>query len=377
MPVPEDRLRDLSALEVQADGVRRAVDDLLAAAHDPESPLRVRDGVDRLDGAVNSWLEATASIEVRLLSDAEAATNDRYDAEARLGGLALAQLSVAEDVATVAPLDEISLDEPTSAVQERVPGATDSSREVLVEGGLLRILSEPIDPEDERSPIAGASPEDNRIDEHAARVIDEVIDDILERSGRGVVAVATSLVGPVAHVLGHLSDALTATPAQIQTAFEKTARRIAKLVKLLVKRALEIFDSLTGGYGDAAKEFLKEAVWKEIERFGATVMSDLLNAPDVRARAVSRLATAPNPDARLQRVQKMKRQHSRWVGPVRLVAHGIPKLWAVMIGPVPAGAIATVGLLGYTAVVTGDQLDSSRIFVPDLWAGVVRRADGE
>jgi hypothetical protein len=115
------------------------------------------------------------------------------------------------------------------------------------------------------------------------------------------------------------------------------------------------------------------------EPLGARLIAELLNAGKVQTDAVQQLGVvhdAHERDDRIQRIKKLKKLHARWVGPVRYTADGLPLLAPMMVGPVPAAAIAGVGLLAWTVIVTGDQLDTSRRFFPDRWAGVVRRAGG-
>lgn len=381
--LPPERLRQIAALEGAAGAVRDAVNSVLAAAHEPDAELSARNGIDRVEAPVEAWLKATARIEEDLRSHDELGPEERADAEARLVGLALAHLAVASDVATLAPLDDLAPDasvatlgKPSEQDESGLPDRTDVVGEVLVDGRLLATLSAP-SVEEVGDGQDGEEVEAGDVDEDSGDVIDDVVNRLVVRAGKAGAAVLTSLADPLAHAMDDIFEALDVAPSHIQTAVERTVRRIANLVKRLVKRAVELFESLPGDYREAANDIVVEVGSEKAEPLSARAMDTLLGADDVRCRARASLATAPGPAASVCRIRQLNGLHRRWVGPVRLVAHGVPKLWAVPIGPVPAGAVAVVVLLAYTVIVTGDQIDSSRSFVTDLWTGVVRRAGGE
>jgi hypothetical protein len=374
MPVPEALLGQLGELDDPAARVRRAVNELLDAAHEPESLLTVSEGVDALERAVIGWLELTEQIEQQLRGYAAEFEEDRFDAEARLGGIALLHLSIASDVATVAPFDDLLTGSYAAALQERsrLPEYTIASSEVLIAGGLGETLSQPIEPEGgdgaAPDPISG-----DRFDE----LIDDVVREIVDRAGSAGTSVLVGMGGVLLHVLSPMHEAVRATPAFIRDAFQRGARRIAKLVKRLVGRATDVLDSVFSGYRNAVSEVLEEAVGRRFDPFGAALIAGIVKDEDVRARAARQLRSAEHPRRAARRVGKTATLHKHWVGPVPWVAKGLPALWAVPIGPVPAGAVAAVVLLAWTILLTGDQLDSDGQLFPDLWAGVVRRAGGE
>src|SRR5277367_2580347 len=119
MPVPEEVLNQLGELDDPAERVRRAVNELLDAAREPESPLTVNAGVDAIELAVLDWLEVTQRIEQQLREHAAEFEGDRFDVEARLGGIALLHVSIASDVAIVAPFDDLPPESRAASLQER------------------------------------------------------------------------------------------------------------------------------------------------------------------------------------------------------------------------------------------------------------------
>ena len=395
MPITGDLLNDLGQLGEAAGQVRAAVDHLLAAARDPDSTLTVSAGVDAVQRAVDNWASVTEELERRLQAHAREYPNDRFDAEARLGGIAMLHLSIAADVAILAPFDDALAGSlaPALEAQAGLPRRADTSRKVLEDGRLLESLSKPIEetsPNDGEEalpePIEEALPEDGASDapdqsrEIAQLAVDDVVNNIVDRAGTACSRVALQLGGVLVQVVHPLTEALKLAPPVVADAVRRQVRRIAKLVKFLVRRANDIFNAVLGKYREVLSPVLDEVGAELTETLGARLVVRLVDADRVRSNAEERLTRARNARQRKRRIQKMKHVktlHRRWVGPVRFVADGLPFLAPMMIGPVPTAAIAGVGLLGWTVIVTGDQLDTTRKFFPDLWCGVVRRAGGE
>jgi hypothetical protein len=395
MPITGDLLNDLGQLGEVAGQVRGAVDALLAAAHDPDSTLTVSAGVDAVQRAVDNWASDTEELERRLQAYAREYPDDRFDAEARLGGVAMLHLSIAADVAILAPFDDELADSLAAKLETRagLPLQADTSRKVLEDGGLLESLSKPVEesspedgeealpePNEEGLPEDGASDEPDESREIARLAVDDVVKNIVDRAGTACSRVALELGGILVQVAHPLSEALKLAPPAVADAVRRQIGRIAKLVKFLVRRANDIFNAVLGQYREVLTPVLDEVGAELTESLGARLVAKLVDADRVRSNAEERLTKARNARQRKRRIQKMKRVktlHSRWVGPVRFVADGLPFLAPMMIGPVPTAAIAGVGLLGWTVIVTGDQLDTTRRFFPDLWCGVVRRAGGE
>ena len=387
MAPPQEVLNPLGELDGPAERVRSAVDNVLAAARDPESALTVGELVTTVEQTVYAWVNITDRTEDGLRSYIREFPEDRLDIEARLGGLALLHLAIASDVATIAPLDDLPDTSRPAELRNLsvLPEQATTSLEVLTEGELSRTLSRPMEEEEPDDPdpaLAEDDLEDEDEDEDEdddKDDLDDVIRSIIGRAGKSGTAVVTGLGGLLSHAMHPLHEALSATPEFIRDAFEKSVRRIARLVKHLIARAAELFNSIFRGYREVVSPILAEAVPTAADALGAGLIGKILDGKQIRTDASAALQTAKNSrqrNRRLRKVRKVDKLHQRWVGPVRLVAAGLPGLSAVLVGPVPASAIAAVVLLAWTVVVTGDQLDAHRWYVTNFWPGVVARAGG-
>jgi hypothetical protein len=370
MAPPAGVLTQLVQLEVPLGVVRDAVDGLLNAAREPDSTLRLGDALDALERGVNAWLATAEPVEDALWAHGQASPDDLSDSQYRLGGLAMVHFAIASDVAAVAPVEEGGIS-PEMLVRDighrtELPDQAAMSRGVVAEG-LLRDLALPLE-EDELASLPG--------EHEGSEVIDEVVTDIAERAGKACAAVLTA-GGGITWVRDILRDRMQATPASIRKLLEMTTRRVNRLVGALVQRATFLLDSVTPGYRAASKRVLKQPPPEVTEPLEARLISKLVMAGAVRSEAKRRLASAPDRAARIRRIRDVKVLHSRCVGPVRWVAKGLAPLNKVIIGPVPVGPIVAVALLGWTILVTGDQLDSPGQLFPDVWIGVLRRAAGE
>jgi hypothetical protein len=79
------------------------------------------------------------------------------------------------------------------------------------------------------------------------------------------------------------------------------------------------------------------------------------------------------PPDNMKELRKTRMHNKRWVvRPVSLLARTLHPLYAVPIGPVPAAPIAARLLLGWTILITGDQLDAPGALFPNFYCpGVV------
>jgi hypothetical protein len=381
MAPPQEVLNPLGELDGPAERVRSAVDNVLAAARDPESALTVGELVTTVEQAVYAWVDITDRTENGLRSYIREFPEDRLDIEARLGGLALLHLAIASDVATIAPLDDLpDASRPAELRNLSVlPEQATTSLEVLTEGELSRTLSRPMEEEEPDDPDPALAEDDLEDEDEDKDDLDDVIRSIIGRAGRSGTAVVTGLGGLLSHAMHPLHEALSATPEFIRDAFQKSVRRIARLVKYLIARAVELFNSIFLRYREVVSPILAEAVPTAADALGAGLIGKILDGKQIRTDASAALQTAKNSrqrNRRLRKVRKVDKLHQRWVGPVRLVAAGLPGLSAVLVGPVPASAIAAVVLLAWTVVVTGDQLDAHPWYVTNFWPGVVARAGG-
>ena len=409
MPITGDLLaRDLRQLGDLAAQVRGPVNDLLDAARDANSALTVDAGVDAVQRAVGEWAAVTEGLEQRLGSHALEYPADRFDADARLGGIALMHVSLAADVATLVPFDGVpaSILVAVAATEFTSPGGQKSPCGSWRTGGSRRAFpsqsskacrgttrtrqkrtrqkrkshQEAEKPKGRRAKGADAQEALADFRKIAGDAVDDVVKDIVDRAGKACSSVVLGLSGIAIHAVHPLSEALNLAPGFITEALRKQAKKIAGLVKILVNRANKIFNAILGGNLDDLAPLQHQITSALTEPLGARLIGKLVDDDKVRADAKQRLSQARDVrerDRRIERMEKLKTLHARWVGPVRFTADGLPLLTPVMVGPVPAAAIAAVGLLGWTVFVTGDQLDTSRKLFPDLWPGVVRRAGDE
>lgn len=365
MAVPVELLDRLRSLEGPLVGIRSAVNDALSANHDPEMLVTVREAVAALEAAAEQWLAESERIEAALLGYWQERNEDRNDVQARLGGVAMLHLAVAEDVAILVALDSAAEGTSMSNVQAELPdGASIIDDVAFGEGGLFRSLGEALDGGPEPDPFPS-----------------EAVEDLVERAGRATTALLLGLAPSPTALFGSISadlrDALNLAPADVRPVLTKMTGKVARLVVRLVHRARSAISSALGNYLPFVAEIIKTVDPASIvaESISGRVFGKVLHARDVLDRAEAGFARQPDKVKVGGRLGKLGKSHQKWVGPVRVVARGITHLWAVPIGPVPAAPVAAIALLGWAVVITGDMLDTRHY--PDLWKGVVRVCQGE
>jgi hypothetical protein len=386
MALPPDLLGDLRDVEGLVAAVRDAVDAALAAGRGAGRALTAGDAVAGVEAATQAWLDRTAPLEQRLLAHADAEPGDAEDVAARLGGLALLHVAAAGDVGAVEALDrgDGADDVRSLAAGAGWPEHASAMQATAFDGGVVRALGEPDTdggPDEGPDATLRAEPEG---DEGPAEDVAEVVREIVQRAGEGASAVLFGLAGGVGEVLfATLSSPLTAAldlgPDAVRSAASGIAGRIAGLVGRLIARVQDVLVAVLGNYREAVGAVIEEADPASFvgEALAGKVVGRVLRADGIRAEAVARLAADPRATARrVRRMRRLVRSNGRWVGPVRFAARGLPHLWGVPLGPVPAAPVAAVALLAWAIVVTGDQLDAAGP-VPDVWVGVLRIAGGE
>ena len=366
-----------------------------------------------VDSSVANWVRTSLQCERQLLAHADELPEDAYAVQARLGAFMMLHITMASDVAKLLPFDEASGDSSVSQVHEaaadlgiQLPLRAYAIREVaLGTDGLVQSMSileetefgesseqAAPDAEDDNSgsiedqakeAIARADVLKEDLDEIVGDVIDEVVTDLVERAARSSSGVLIGLAGGGMHILAdflpHLSSAINAVPDDVRQLVLRTVKRVARLVRILIARAQAALASVLQGYSAAVKGMMQVADPASLitEAFAGNVVGKIVHSKQVRRVARERLSQASRQHARQKRLKALMKTHRRWVGPVRVVAGGLPHLWAVPVGPipVPAAPIAAVALLAWTVLITGDQLDSPGYV--DFWKGVIRRASGE
>ena len=380
MAVPPPLLADLRALGTTLAAVRDAVDAALAAGRGADLAPG-RDAVAGVEAATEAWLVRSRALEERLVAHGEAEPADAEDVAGRLGGLAVLHVAAAGDVGAVASLDRGAGAGPVALASP--PAYASAIQATAFDGGVVRSLGSPDTGDDDEPPEPGLRAGAGR-DEGPGADADEVVQEIVERAGEGASAVLFGLAGGAGELLfsalaSPLGTALELGPEAVRSAVADVAGRIAGLVGRLIARVQDVLAAVLGGYRDAVGAVIEEADPASYvgESLAGKVLGRLWRADGVRAEATARLAAAPaDTPRRVRRLRRLVRANRRWVGPVRYAARGLPHLWAVPLGPVPAAPVAGVALLAWTTLVTADQLDAAGPY-PDVWRGVVRIAGGD
>jgi hypothetical protein len=407
MAIPGGLLSEMADLRGPVGEIRGSIDQLLDRDGESQWQGSVGEGITNVESSVETWIRVSGDYERRLLEYGAEVPEDLDDVQYRIGGFMMLHLAIATDVAKLVSFDEAPEESRVSEIHfaaeslgvELPRRANSIGRAALAPGGLLEIISTPAE---ELEPDEGMEDVDNEnwvpdqssprlpdvakedLDEMVGDVIDEVVTDIVERSARAGTAVLFGLAGGVDHALAglvpHLVSALNAVPDDVRNLVVRTIKRIARLVKILVARARAALDSVLVGYRAAVAGALNAADPGSLvsESLSGHIMGRIVHSKEVRRVARERLNATYRKKNRIQRIRALKKTHRNCVGPVRIIARGLHYLWAVPLGPVPvpAAPVAAVALLGWTVLITGDQLDSPGPF-PNLWKGVVRRASGE
>ncbi|MBI4900595.1 MAG: hypothetical protein HY829_08985 [Actinobacteria bacterium] len=372
MVMPQDLLSDLAAIEGPIANVRNAVDRVI----DPNGDgMRVGEAQTGVEEATEAWLVVTEQLEARLLQHARVDPSEQAAIGARLGAMAMLHTAVACDVALLGSLDR--MDESALVGPAFDPRLAESAGVVheaaFGEGRLVEALSMV----DDEEPIAFSESEPFGDED-----VDEVVKDLVKRAGRCATAVLGGLAGGLAdlafsRLAPSLRIAADMTPKELRAAVQGLGGRITHLVGRLLTRIDALWGAVLGEYRPAVDEILAGVNPTSLvqETLAGKVVGRLMKVSNVRAAAAEALWGAPDRSARLRRIRGLTKKNSRWVGPVRVLARGIPHLWPVVVGPLPAAPVAALGLLAWTFLVTGDQLDAAGPY-PHLWTGVVGYAKG-
>ena len=373
MPIPSALLSRLGQLEGPIAGVRNSIDSALVASHNAQSSLLVGGALDAVERAAEVWLNATGEIEGELAAHVERTPDDNEEVQGRLGGLGLLHLAVASDLAILSPCDDVAGGQPIrslGSVALAAEHAETIQAAAFGEGGLIYALS-------------GASDvDDNDLDTVVREEIDEVVSDLIERAGRSASATLIGLAGGTNRVLADLNpyfhQVAAALPQSLHEVLIDAAKRVRRLVKEVLSRADRLFAGIMGQYRQAVAAITTAADPESLitESLSGRVLGRIFHASDIRAEASRALDAQPRRGRIFRRLRRLKKTHRKWVGPVRFVAQGLPHLWTVPVGPIPAAPVAAVALLCWTVFVTGDQLDARGPF-PDIWKGVIRIANGQ
>jgi len=323
-----------------------------------------------VDAAVDEYLRQTEELEQELFSLWEQDPGDQ-DVETRIGGIALLHLGAAADVAELSRLDGVPGDAPVSSVP--LPETANTLGDIAFRGG-------------EMVSSLGSDPDDEEADDDQEEELDvsEVVQQLVDSAGGAATKTLFGLVsGPLAHLAsGTINDLIPTIHRGMQAtpdAIKDAVGRFVNLVRRFFRRVKEAIQRLTAKYRDQVHEVMDEVdpTDRIAESLGGRAVAKFLDADDVRRRAADALRDAPDHDARVRKIRKLVRSQDKWVAkPVGAASKGLPKLWPVLLGPVPAAPVGAVVLIAWTYLMTSDQLDSRRALL-NCWKGVVRRAEGE
>ncbi|MCU1645419.1 MAG: hypothetical protein JWN03_5694 [Nocardia sp.] len=385
--IPEDLLPLVDRVERAITGVAGAVQDARfdRRSDEPGSGLRVDQAVAGVEAASREWFAVSGELQASLELKRRWQPRLGSECQAAESALTMLHLAVTCELALAQPLDWI---EGNPRLQD-IPGWPGGEDAVLTEaasgaGRLLALLRGGTDDDSKQESFSVYS--DNEI-AFTIRAILSQSSDAIGRVFAGLSAVP--LVGVVApdatdkvrEMLERLGD------WAIERAIDVLPQRVTALVRIALGRARGLLLKVLGAFRDrvvADVDVLVGDGAAASEFTIGTLLGGIYAVSDVNDRACEAF-NAPNITNRDRqqrggRLVKLKKSNNRWVvGPVEVLALGLPTLWTVTIplggvgvaAAVPAAAI----LLAWVVLMSGDQLDASHY--PNFWKGVVRRSAGE
>jgi hypothetical protein len=388
MTIPNELLEKAGQLEATIGQVRHSVDEVLAARHGHRPNLTVRSALDNVDMAVGRWYRQSEQLKEELYEFGQRSESDRGDVTARIAGVTQLDIAVSADLALVAVLDDAIDRGPDRRTVRNALSAYDLPESApniesaaFGEGGLVVAVASPSDDQNATDQTAKERQADDGDTEAFSFIIDDVISDIVHRAGTSVRTVVFELGSGIGlealHALG--VGAVNIIPKDLLAAINRAARGVKRWVMVLVTAAARWLRKVFGQYFGTAIEMIISEFDVRVkvgDSLSEGLIEKLVTIKDVRSEAVKNLSNVPDKKHAIKRLRKLKKTHSRWVGPVGIVSRGLPALSACHFAGVPAAPIAGAGLLAWTLLFTGDQLDAQGPY-PNIWKGVVRRAAGE
>ncbi|MCV7225366.1 hypothetical protein H7J73_04870 [Mycolicibacterium komossense] len=379
MAVPPDLLERIAGLSEAREGVRQAVERVMAAQQPDSDPITKIEALSLLDGATERWLEQSQQVETELL---ELARNDEPEPDAnistatdsveRLWGISLIHLAVSADLAKISSIDSLeNEDDPVSVAGPPPAVQQPSAIAAIVDDGpagaqIGGALATPAHEADEADDLAVDAPE-------LTPPAEEVLRELVHRASECTCKVLVgTLPIPSAHVIFDnvtplLKAALGATPDAISTAAEKIARTVTRLAILVLGRVRAVVDAVIPGTFDFVKEQLIEAsqdhgaehiLTPVVRPVVARLLDEQGCAVVISQKRWDRRKGAPEPDNKAA-FRKILKHNKRWVSrPVPFAASTVLRpLWHLSWSGVPAAPIAACLLLAWTIFLTGDELD--------------------
>jgi hypothetical protein len=369
MALSDETLDAFGSLREPVGAVRAAVSSGLELVEAGDlavaEPQIFEDAIRGVETAVDDWLDESGEAEITLLRNITSPARLARDPEAaeeafaRLAALQQVHVIVASMTAKLVFLDGIDYAEyRTGPVDARdAPDLFGEAFDLIVK----------ISRRDEN--VRASS---------KATVVEDVVDAIVDQTGDATCALFRHGVphAVVAHTAANLlKQAISLGSDRIVPVASLMVGRVARLVSRILRRVRHILNGVLDAIPDGVRTLLGDIIsYVDLPKRGVTrlVGNVVLHAPSVKAAGSAAFASATTDQRRTQSrsLRKLEKSNTKWVGPVVPVSRGIPPLWTVPIGPVPAGAVAVSAMLARTVLISADQLDS--YLTPDFWAGVLR-----
>ncbi|BBZ45439.1 hypothetical protein [Mycobacterium parmense] len=384
------------ALEGVIGAVRAARFDRRTDERDPDSGLSVEQARESIDDAMRNW----AAVHEDFVAALDATLNDqpafKSEIKLALGALSVLDAGVSTEIALAQPLETLDgnrklasiPDWPTEshAVLEATafgpPGAPDE--------GLVSLLQ--VGTDDDPAPEPPGQLYGDAVG-HAVRVIRRQTAESITSVFVGLTAVPfmDAIPLPANKELVDVLRDLLEEPGSwaVELAIKELPRGISKWCQWALGKATQLLKKVLGEQRFEAldKLLVKGATTKTTDFISQTLIW-VYDTGDVIERGEAAFEPPGQPlkksehNKRGARLGKLEKSNKKWLGPIKLLSPGVGHLWYVPIPlPVPPNALpaapaAAAVLLAWALLLSGDQLDT-RYPYPNVWKGVVRRAQGE
>jgi hypothetical protein len=377
--------------------VRVARYDRLADERDPNSGLSVEQAREGIEEAMRNWAAVHEAFVAAL--DATLKEQPAFESEIKLaiGALSLLDTGVSMEIALAQPLEtldgELKLasipDWPTDARAALDAVAFGSAG--AADGGLIKLLQ--VGTDDDPTPERPGQLYGDAVG-HAIRVIRRQTAESIISLFVGLTAVPLTdavIPLPAGKELAEVLRDLLEEPGSwaVEEAVKELPRGISKWCQWVLGKATQLLKKVLGEqrFEELDRLLAKGATTKTTD-FIAQALVWVYDTGDVIARGEAALDPPGNPlkyserNKRGARLAKLEQSNRKWLGPIKVLSPGVGHLWFVPIPlplpphALPAAPAAAAVLLAWALLLSGDQLDT-RYPYPNIWKGVVRRAQGE
>lgn len=399
LPQVLDRHVDRVAETIQ--GVVKAVNEARydRRTDEPGSGLTVGQAVDGINQAMDKW----STVYHDFVGDIEATLRDHpksSEAVTALRALSQLQVGASQETALAVKLD--TLDRNTRLAD--IPNWPTDQRAALEEtafgpaqnpsAGLISLMRAGTD--DDPRPERPGQVDGDAVG-HAVRVIRIQTAESINSVFVGLAAVPVlDMIIPLPEGKEALELLRDALEEPTSWAVEEVAKEIPKVIsrwsRWALRKATELLHRVLGDHRVQVLERVDELLKVGSAKSGTNLISGALvwvyDTGDVieRGEAAFEPPGQPLPAGqrrnRATRLRKLEESNKKWLTPIKLLSPATGHLWCVPIPlPIPPHAIpaapaAAAVLLAWTVLLSGDQLDTRYPF-PNVWKGVVRRAQGE